>query len=286
MEIHKMALSDSKYPALLRSIKDPPKELYFSGNIDLLENDCLAVVGARKATAYGKWAAHTIAKRAAAHGIAVVSGMADGIDSAAHRGAIDGGGGTIAVLGCGIDICYPRSNRELWRNIAEQGLLLSEYSPGTPPMPFRFPLRNRIISGLSEVVVIAEAGLSSGSLITAELAADQGRDVYAVPGNINATASIGGNKLIRDGAIPVVVIDDVLEAMGIREKRRAGSGKSNLGKDEKNLLYSISEEGETTLDRLCKMTGKSASEVNALVTILEMKGELMTSMGKIFIAKY
>jgi DNA processing protein len=243
-------------------------------------------VGARKATAYGKWAAHSIAKRAAVYGIAVVSGMADGIDSAAHRGAIEGEGGTIAVLGCGIDICYPKSNRELWKKIAGQGLLLSEYSPGTPPMPFRFPLRNRIISGLSEVVVIAEAGLSSGSLITAQLAADQGRDVYAVPGNINATASIGGNKLIRDGAIPVVVIDDVLEAMGIRGKRRVGSMISNLGKDEKDLLNSVSEEGETTLDRLCKMTGKPASEVSALVTILEMKGELMTSMGKIFIAKY
>lgn len=286
MEIHRITMADSSYPSSLRSIKDPPKELYFSGNIDLLESDCLAVVGARKATAYGKWVAHSIAKRAAAHDIVVVSGMADGIDTAAHRGAIEGDGGTIAVLGCGIDICYPQSNWDLWRKIAAQGLLLSEYSPGTPPMPFRFPLRNRIISGLSEVVVIAEAGLSSGSLITAELAADQGRDVYAVPGNINATSSIGGNKLIRDGAIPVVVIDDVLEAMGILEKRKSGSKNSHLGNDEKILLRSISQEGETTLDRLCKMTGKTASEVNALVTILEMKGELMTSMGKIFIAKY
>lgn len=183
-EIKNVELDSEDYPPLLRFIKDPPKRLYYSGDLSLCKTLCLAVVGARHGSPYGRWAAYQIARKAAEYGVTIVSGMASGVDSAAHKGALDVRGKTIAVLGCGADICYPKSNLELMQKIRKTGLILSEYPPGSRPLAFQFPLRNRIISGLSRAVVIAEAGLSSGSLITAERAAEQGREVFAVPGNI------------------------------------------------------------------------------------------------------
>ncbi|MDR2156330.1 MAG: DNA-processing protein DprA, partial [Clostridiales Family XIII bacterium] len=167
-----LAPIDAAYPALLRLIPDPPKALYCDGNLNLLSRPAVAVVGARRATEYGKWAAMAMAKRYAECGLIVVSGMAEGVDSFAHAGALSGGGATVAVMGCGPDICYPRSNRRLRERILENGLLLSEYPPGTPPARHTFPARNRIISGLCVATVVVEAGLSSGSLITAERAAE------------------------------------------------------------------------------------------------------------------
>lgn len=282
-----LTMDSPDYPNLLRLIKDPPKALHYIGDISLCNRTvCLAVVGARKSTPYGKWAAYHIAKRAAQHGVTIVSGLASGIDSEGHRGALDAGGKTIAVLGCGIDLCYPKSNADLLEKIKEDGLVLSEYEPGMPALAFQFPLRNRIISGLSQGVVIAEASLNSGSLITAGYALNQGRDVYAVPGNINSIYSIGANKLIQDGAIPVVVVDDVLTGLGIKGKQGNAREKSTLGKDELCIMDLVEKCGEVSLDQLCRTSGKLASEVGALVTILEMKGRIQTSMGKIFIAKY
>ena len=285
-EIKSLTIESQDYPNLLRLIKDPPETLYYRGDISFCNTVCLAVVGARKATPYGKWAAYHIAKRAAEHGVTIVSGMASGIDSCGHRGALDGGGKTIAVLGCGVDVCYPRNNKELMERIAAQGLVVSEYPPGSLPLSFQFPLRNRIISGLSQGVVIAEASLKSGSLITAECALDQGREVYAVPGNINSIYSIGSNKLIQDGAIPIVVIDDILDALGIRKKIEGNSERTRLGKDETIILELIAERGEVNLDYLCMMSKKPPSLVGALITVLEMKGRVQTSLGKIYIAKY
>lgn len=286
-KICSLTMDSPDYPNLLRLIKDPPKVLHYIGDISLCNQTvCLAVVGARKSTPYGKWAAYHIAKRAAQHGVTIVSGLASGIDSEGHRGALDAGGKTIAVLGCGIDLCYPKSNADLLEKIKEDGLVLSEYEPGTPALAFQFPLRNRIISGLSQGVVIAEASLNSGSLITAGYALNQGRDVYAVPGNINSIYSIGANKLIQDGAIPVVVVDDVLTGLGIKGKQDNAREKSTLGKDELCIMDLVEKCGEVSLDQLCRTSGKLASEVGALVTILEMKGRIQTSMGKIFIAKY
>lgn len=284
-EIKYITMADADYPELLRLIKDPPGRLYYRGDISLCRKLCLAVVGARKATPYGKWAAYNIAKRAAEHGIVIVSGMAAGIDSCGHRGALDAGGKTIAVLGCGVDICYPAQNKELMEQIAAKGLILSEYPPGSPPLTFQFPLRNRIISGLSQGVVIAEASLNSGSLITADYALNQGREVYAVPGNINSIYSIGSNKLIQDGAVPIVVIDDILEAMGITNRKEWKSDKISIGKDEKAILDLIAESGEVSIDYICRKTEKPPSLVSALVTVLEMKGRVQTSLGKIYIAK-
>ena len=274
------------YPKRLSEIQRPPEKMYYQGDISLAGNEkTIAIVGSRRASAYGKWAAYHLAKNAASNGITIISGMATGIDSAAHRGALDGNGKTIAVLGCGVDVCYPSSNNELMNQIKEKGLLISEYPLETPPKPFHFPNRNRIISGLSMGVVVAEAGLNSGSLITAECAADQGKEVFAVPANINTINGIGTNKLIQDGAIPIVVLDDLLTFFGI--KRESGEDPANkmMGNDERRLVQIIKEYGEISIDRLSRLGNMSVSQTSAIVTILEMKGILNASLGKIFIAK-
>ncbi|MFA5636120.1 MAG: DNA-processing protein DprA [Anaerovoracaceae bacterium] len=285
MPIREISLKDEGFPELLRAIKNPPSTMYYKGNLNLCDTPCLAVVGARKATPYGKWAAYHIAKRAAEHGVTIVSGMASGIDSCGHMGALDAGGNTIAVLGCGPDICYPRTNRDLMNRISRAGLILSEYPPGSPPLQGQFPARNRIISGLSYGVLVAEASLRSGSLITAGLALDQGREVFAVPGNIDSIYSIGTNKLIQDGAIPLADVDDILDLLGIREIRSSKKHRALLGEDEEIILQFVTDYGSVTLDRLCMISGKAPAAVGALVTILEMKGVVRTSMGKIHVAK-
>jgi len=242
------------------------------------------VVGSRKTTEYGRWASFTLAQRLAEHGIVVVSGLATGIDTCSHAGALKASGKTIAVLGCGIDLCYPATNRKLKEQIAGTGLILSEYPPGHQAAIYTFPRRNRIISGISEVTVVAAAGLHSGSLITAELAEEQGRAVYTLPGNINNIYHLGSNKLIKDGAIPLVVLDDLLEELGICPIERE-EALSKLSPDEQALVEQLIQEGERTVDQLCKSLAKPTSHVNGLVTVLEMKGILRTSMGKIFVAK-
>jgi DNA processing protein len=209
---------DEGYPVLLRHIDDPPDPLYYIGDLSVLKGPCVAVVGSRKATDYGRWAALSLARRLSEHGVVVVSGMAEGVDSFAHRGALEGPTPTVAVMGNGLDLCFPKMNEALRRRIAETGLLLSEYEDGTRGARFTFPARNRIISGLCLATVIVEAGLSSGSLITAGHAATQGRSVYAVPGNINRTLSVGCNKLIKDGAAPLVFFDDILDDLGLRAR--------------------------------------------------------------------
>jgi DNA processing protein len=208
-----------------------------------------------------------------------------GIDSFAHKGAVENNGKTIAVLGCGIDICYPAQNKGLRERILkEDGLIMSEYEPGTPPLPFRFPLRNRIISGISIGTIVIEAGISSGSLITAEYAAEQGRNIYTLPGNINSMCSLGTNKLIKDGAIPLITLDDIIDELGIARSADIDLTGINLGKDEKEVYEHILHAGETTIDLICRSIGKLPSEVNAIITILEMKGLLHTAMGKVFVA--
>lgn len=284
-EIKTVRIDEDDYPPLLRLVKGAPETLYYRGDIRVCHRTCLAVVGARKGTAYGRWAAGRIGERAAACGLTVVSGMAYGIDTAAHKGALEGGGCTAAVFGCGVDICYPESNRKLMEQIIETGVAISEQPPGTQPFPGCFPARNRIISGLSIGTVVVEAGLNSGSLITAGTAAEQGRELFAVPGNINNIYSIGANKLIQDGAIPVVVIDDIFDYLGVERPLPEGAAEK-LGKDEQLLVKIIAESGECTLDRLCRVTGKPLPELSALVTILEMKGLVQTALGKIFVAKY
>ncbi|HVI42610.1 MAG TPA: DNA-processing protein DprA [Anaerovoracaceae bacterium] len=284
-QIKQVEIGDKDYPELLNYIVNPPEKLYYIGDIGIASEPSIAIVGARKATSYGKWAAYGFAKKLSEYGIGVVSGMAYGIDSYAHKGAVENQGKTTAVLGCGIDICYPESNKVLRENILKEGLILSEYEPGVLPLPFRFPMRNRIISGLCIGTIIVEAGLNSGSLITAECAAEQGRNIYALPGNINSIYSFGTNKLIKDGATPLTVFDDIIEELGIARHIPASAMEIELGKDEKKVYDYILQSGETTTDSICRSIGKMPSDVNAMVTILEMKGLLQTALGKIFIAK-
>ena len=285
MEIGLLRQEDPAYPPLLKQISHPPRELYYAGDLSLLATRCVAIVGSRKFTAYGRRIAAKIAARLAACGLTVVSGMAIGIDGISHRAALDAGGRTIAVLGNGLDVMYPAANRELKKDILERGLLLSEYPPGTRGTKFTFPQRNRIISGLSEAVVVAEAGLNSGSLITAALANEQGRTVYGVPGNIDAVTSLGVNMLIRDGAVPLVTVDDLLadlnaDRTALWEKDYAGP----VGEEERRILDLLSRSGEVTIDQLAMRLGLTAGKINGLVSILEMKGLVMTALGRVFLA--
>jgi len=277
---------DPCYPQRLSAIYDPPILLYYKGNLLPADGEGVAVVGARKATPYGKWISEELGKKLAEYGVTVISGMAYGIDSASHRGALAAGGRTIAVLGCGPDICYPDSNRGLMEEIQKNGAVISEFPPGMPPLATNFPRRNRLISGMARCLIIAEAGLASGSLITAEYALEQGKDVFAVPGNINSIYSVGTNKLIRDGATPLIRIADIALELGLENRdQQQESTLIKLGHDEKIIYQAIRNLGTGSTDSLCRATGKSVPEVHALVTILEIKGIVETAQGKIFIAK-
>jgi len=276
---------DSKsYPLLLKQIPDPPKILYCRGDIMLLQNESVSIVGSRNATDYGLWVTKRLSKTLAQNGVTIISGMAMGIDSFAHKACLDAGGKTIAVLGNGTDICYPKSNEKLYRQILKSGLIISDYKDGTMPQKYSFPLRNRIISGLSKITVVVEAGLKSGSLITAERAAEQGRSVYAIPGNLNRNTSFGCNKLISDGANIMISFDDVLRELGMSVKISDDEYK-NLSGSEKEIIFCLREHGEMTVDSLYEKTGLAPSLLTGMVTVLEMKGHVQTAYGKIFIEK-
>jgi len=286
LDIQIVTIRDDHYPKRLLDIWDPPIVLYYKGDIQESDKDAVAIVGARKATPYGKWVSYGLGKKLAEYGVTIISGMAYGIDSASHIGALSCGGRTIAILGCGPDICYPPSNRKLMTSIVENGAIISEFPPGMPPMAGNFPRRNRIISGMASCMIVAEAGLNSGSLITAECALEQGKEVFAVPGNINSIYSIGTNKLIRDGATPLIRIADIISELGLKNgKEKEEFLPEKLGRDELMIFEALKELGNTTTDALCKKTMKTVSEVHALVTILEIKGIVETAQGKIFIAK-
>ncbi len=275
---------DKDFPQKLLNIKQVPESLYCIGNTDLLQMTAVAVVGARKCSEYGRQVALKIGKLLAQNGLVTVSGMADGIDGYAHQGALMAGGKTIAVLGSGVDVCYPHVNRSLYKKICSEGLVVSEFKPGTEPLPYRFPMRNRIISGLAEVVVVVEAKSGSGSLITAVYAAEQGRDVIAVPGNISSPMSLGCNKLIADGAAIMTSPDDILRMINI-EPKLINDEILNLGNDERMVFEFIRQKGEVSMDYLCANLNKDTSFMTGLVTTMEMKGLLSYHLGKIFIAK-
>lgn len=284
MNIREIGIGDSIYPPLLKEIKDPPKKLYCAGDVELLRSRCVAIVGSRKMTEYGRWAGEKLGEVSAAGGLTVVSGLALGIDACAHRGALKGKGKTIAVLGCGLDVVYPVHNRNLKDQIEREGLLISEYPLGFTGTRYSFPARNRIISGLSEAVIVVEAGINSGALITAAHGGDQGREVYAVPGNINSKYSLGVNLLLRDGATPLVIPDDLLRDLGVEQKSEQAV-EEKLGEDEKKMLQVLKKQGELSLDDLSRRLGFSIGKTSGVVTILEMKGITYTALGKVFVAK-
>ena len=286
-EVLELSPGDQRYPAMLTMIgKSAPEKLYCIGDTTLLNRKAAAVVGARKATPYGKWVSYNIGKMLGKYGIVTVSGMAYGCDAEAHRGALSAGGGTIAVLGSGVSVCYPRRNRMIYDAIIENGgLIISEHPPETVPLPAYFAERNRIISGLSQVVVVTEAGLSSGALITADFAAEQGRTVMAVPGNMNRLESIGCNKLIQDGAGIVVSLADVLEELGVHPDRDPLRVPGEMNEKERKIYELVRDNGEISFNVIARECGMDIREVNSVAAQLEIRGFVVSSFGKVYIAK-
>lgn len=282
--IQRMTSGQPVYPALLKEIRDYPKELYYIGDPKLLEEKCVSIVGSRKTNQYGRSTAYSFGKVLGQRGITVVSGMAVGIDTCAHEGALQEKGNTAAVLACGLDLCYPPRNRELKGEIESAGIVLSEYPPGTAAQRYYFPQRNRIISGLSPLTVVVQAGNRSGALITAELAADQGRDVGAVPGNIDSEYNLGSNKLLREGAFALTGVQDLLEASGVSVLSEPEAERM-LSDEEKQLYFLLCSHGEMSLDQLAFYLKKPVNEVGSLAIVMEMKGIVFSAMGKVFIAK-
>jgi DNA processing protein len=274
---HVLALGDAAYPQALANIPDPPLLLHIRGRIDLLARPKLAIVGSRNATVQGKANAAAFAAALSQAGVCVVSGLALGIDAAAHEGALRGAGSTIAVVGTGADLFYPARNRALAERIANEACIVSEYALGTPPNSGNFPRRNRIISGLSCGVLVVEAAAQSGSLITARVAGEQGRDVYALPGSIHAPLAKGCHKLIRDGARLVETVDEILEAMQVSPLASAASlsrGTSNTIPTETDctdLLVQIGHE-QLDVDALLERTGSNIGELSMGLLALEMAG--------------
>ena len=265
-----LARAAPDFPPLLRAIHDPPPVLFLRGAAapEMLSQPAVAVVGARACSGYGASVARTLAREFAAAGLVVVSGLARGVDAEAHRGALDAGGITVAVLGCGVDRDYPAAHAELARRIAERGLVVSEYAPGVEPAPWRFPARNRIIAGLCAAVAVVEARERSGALITADLALEEGREVFAVPGEITSALSAGTNDLLKLGASPLTRAADVLSCYGLEEPERASAQTSAL----LELL-------PATADELVQRTGRSSAEIARELVELELAGLVAAGDG-------
>ncbi len=317
--IETLTLQDSNYPEFLREIPDPPAVLYYAGRLPALsERPVLGVVGSRKASAYGLSAAMRLGYQLAGCGAVLVTGLARGVDSKAAEGALTAGGPVIGVLGCGVDVVYPPENRYLYKDVCRNGCILSEYPPGTPPYAGNFPVRNRILSGLCDGVIVVEAAEKSGALITADLALEQGRDVFVVPGNIDNPACAGSNQLLRNGAVAVTGGWDVMQEYlhrypdAIREFN-GGSEiritepmvaspvsvpepeeerpqkkpiditlvKDRVNADEYRVLEILTG-GEKQMDLLIAQTGLPASRILGAVTLLEVKGFLKRLPGKRF----
>jgi DNA processing protein len=278
-----IAILDESYPPLLREIYAPPILLYAKGNPDL-SAPAISVVGTRRATEYGLRLSGAIAQELASAGVIVVSGMARGCDSSAHRGALRAGGKTVAVLGTGIEIAYPKENRALYEEISEKGLLLSEFPFSTPPLPMNFPIRNRIISGMSRAVVVVEAPEKSGAMMTAALALDCGRDVLAVPGRAGTKSSAGTNRLIREGASLVENAGDVLRA--VFPELGCGKKPKTPPEDEENPLLTLLEEGPLHIDEIAQKCSVTVEAASAMLLEMELKGLIAQSPGKLFAKKH
>ena len=270
--------SDARFPARLKAIFDPPPALYLrgSGEPELLGGRAVGVVGARSCSPYGAQVARMLGRELAAAGLVVVSGLARGIDGAAHRGALESGGPTVGVLGCGIDRDYPAANAALSRRMEEDGLVVSEYEAGVEPAPWRFPARNRIIAGLCEAVVVVEARERSGALITADFALEEGREVFAVPGEITSALSVGSNALLRLGATPLTGSGDVLEALGI--ERAARTEDPEVSESARRLLGLV-RDTPSAADELVARAALEAGAVSVALTELELAGLVAAADG-------
>jgi len=275
VELTRLRRGRPGYPPLLAQLYDPPAELYVRGDLQILDESAVAIVGARSCSPYGRQVARSLARELAGAGLVVVSGLARGIDGEAHRGTLEAGGRTVAVLGCGIDRDYPRSHAELALRIREQGAVVSEYVPGVEPAPWRFPARNRIIAGLCVATVVVEARERSGALITADFALELGREVFAVPGEITSALSAGTNDLLRQGAAPLLAAADVLAALGLEQApRRAGAVSETAA-----IVLAEVTDAACDVDGLVRATGRSTGEISAALVELELAGLVTAAEG-------
>lgn len=284
-----VSINEEEYPYLLKNIFEPPILLYYMGILPKKTDTLISVVGTRTPSTYGENVTYKVASRLAQENIGVVSGLAYGVDTIAHRGCVDNNGYTIAVLGCGIDTCYPSSNRSLMQKIIANGLVISEFMVGEKPIPANFPKRNRIIAGLSKATIVAEAPLKSGALITARLAISEGRDVLTFPADIFRKKSAGNNELIKDGATPITKFEDVLFAINFESKKTDSIKTSTnivekiqFSEDETLLVRLFSYDG-VDADYLSLKSGMDIQKVQSLLTILEFKGIIMKLPNQKFV---
>ena len=279
---HIVTLADDSYPRLLLEISDPPPLLYMVGMLELLQQPALAMVGSRNASAQGERNAESFAQALSDAGFTIVSGLALGIDAAAHRGGLAGRGSTIAVLGTGIDIRYPRRNAPLADEIGARGLLVSEFPLGTGPIASNFPRRNRLISGLAQGCLVIEAALASGSLITARAAADQGREVFALPGSIHSPLSKGCHALIKTGAKLVESAEDILAELGGFRASASASTTAAPGEQPAGGLLAHMGHDPVDVDSLCTRAGISAEQVSSELLRLELDGRITSLPGGLY----
>ena len=275
---HLITLADDQYPKALHNIHDPPAVLYARGRIEILNVPAFAIVGSRNATAQGLRDAEAFAFALSEAGLAIVSGLALGIDASAHRGGLAGAGSSIAVMGTGADRVYPRRNRELAHALAEKGCLITEFPLGMPPDPANFPRRNRLISGLSRGVLVVEAGMPSGTLTTAKCALEQGRDVFSVPGSIHSPLSKGCHWLIKEGAKLVESADDVLEELGLGRRQTPREDTAHEGEERDPLLDAMGF-APISIDQLYERTGLGADKLAAQLSRLEIEGRVAALAG-------
>jgi DNA processing protein len=277
--------TDQDYPPVLKKISDPPPVLYSRGSFQYGDDIAVAIVGTRNPTPLGAYTSKDLAANLSSQGLTIVSGMARGIDSEAHRGALEAKGRTIAVLGCGVDIPYPSENERLMHSIAERGAVVSEFPLGTIPLAKNFPARNRIISGLSLGVVVVEASQDSGSLITAGFALEQGREVFAIPGNIGCEGSKGPHKLIRQGAKLVENYQDILAELAIPQLTMAeiGAARNEILGELEQKVVSIMTREPLHIDQILRLSGLATAQVNSTLVQLELKGVVKRFPGQLYL---
>ena len=278
---HLITLGDADYPKALLNIADPPLLLYVKGRLDLLNSTALAIVGSRNATPQGINNAEEFASLLSNAGLCIISGMAHGIDAAAHRGALRGQGSSIAVIGTGLDKVYPAANRDLAHQLAQQGAIISEFPLGTPPVGANFPRRNRLISGMSIGCLVVEASQQSGSLITARLVIEQGRDVFAIPGSIHSPQSRGCHKLIKQGAKLVDTAQDILEELAIQLPEIKPETVREHSPQYEGLPDLIGFD-PVSMDTLCLRSGLTVSQLSAMLLALELEGRIAALPGGLF----
>ena len=296
LNIDVITIFDEKYPEQLKNISDPPILLYVKGSLPKYEKaPFIGVVGSRRPSIYGDKMAEKISGDLANKGFVIVSGMARGIDTSAHKGAIKAGALTVAVLGCGVDVLYPPENKTIKLLIEQNGAVVSEFSPGTPPLPSHFPVRNRIVSGLSHAVLVVEGKPSSGSTITANLAKDQGREVFCLPGNVDNPLSCASHALIREGARLVTCATDIIIDMGCmlveefadnyeeNDQERMKKFMENLTVDQRRVVAAMDISGPTHIDEICFKSGVEIAVANQCLFMLELSGKVKHLPGKYYI---